>query len=180
MIGGRSAIDWEQSQGARGGIAMEPGSPPEYVVATYEEIRERFGLGGTDQARIKAKRRGWPAEPRNDPGALARIRVPWKEWDAAGRTERSPGSGADQSRTYKALEGIIAAFREERDRLLAERDRERAEAAKAREELAALAVRVAVAETQAKGLRERAEKAEARADRVEEEARRPFWRRWLG
>jgi hypothetical protein len=35
------------------------------VVATYKEIRLRFGLGDTDQARIKAKRRKWPAEPVN-------------------------------------------------------------------------------------------------------------------
>ena len=158
---------------------MQP-DPPDYVVATYEEIRARFGLGGTDQARIKAKRRRWPAEPANHPGALAQIRVPWKDWEAAGLTERSPGSSADQSRTNKALEGIAAAFREERDRLTVERDRERSEAAKAREEVAGLAVRVAVAETDAKAQRERAERAEARADRAEEEARRPFWRRWLG
>ncbi len=61
---------------------MEPEPPPEYAVATYEEIRERFRLGGTDQVRIKAKRRGWPIEPRNDPGALAHVRVPRKEWNA--------------------------------------------------------------------------------------------------
>jgi hypothetical protein len=36
------------------GTAMEQDQPVGYVVATYEEIRERFGLGGTDQARIKA------------------------------------------------------------------------------------------------------------------------------
>jgi len=159
-------------------MGSEP--PPDYVVATYEEIRVHFGLGGTDQARIKAKRRKWPAEPPNHPGAMAQIRVPRKDWDVAGETDRSPGSGADQFRTYKGLEGITAAFREERDRLLAERDRERADAAKAREELAALTTRAAVAETEARGLRERAERAEARADRAEAEARRPFWRRWLG
>jgi hypothetical protein len=144
----------------------------EYVVATYEEIRERFGLGGTDQARIKAKRRKWPLEPRNDPGALARVRVPQKEWDGAGQADRSP----DQSRSFKALEGITTAFREERDRLVAERDAARVgegmareEAEKAREEAKVLAVRAAAAETDAKAQRERAERAE-----------RPFWRRWLG
>ena len=158
---------------------MEPEPPPDYVVATYEEIRAHFGLGGTDQARIKAKRRRWPAEPANHPGALAQIRVPRKDWDVAGQADRSPRNGSDQSRTNKGLEVTTAAFREERDRLLAERDRERAEAAKAREELAGLAVRVAVAETQAEALRERAERAEARADRAEEEARRPWWRKML-
>jgi len=151
---------------------MEQEPPTEFVVATYEEIRERFGLGGTDQARIKAKRRKWPLEPRNDPGALARVRVPKREWDGALQNERSP----DQFRPSKALEGIAAAFREERDRLIAERDaaragegRAREEAAKTREEATALAVRAAAAETDAKAQRERAERAE-----------RPFWRRWLG
>ena len=45
----------------------------------------------------------------------------------------------------------------------------RAGEAKAREELADLAVRVAAAESEARGLRE-----------ALTEARRPFWRRWLG
>lgn len=159
---------------------MEPEPPPDYVVATYEEIRAHWELGGTDQARIKAKRRKWPAEPPNHPGALAQIRVPRPDWEAAGKADRSVGIAPDQSKTAKGLEAITATFQEERDRLLAERDRERADAAKAREELAGLAVRVAVAETEARALRERAERAEARADRAEEEARRPFWRRWLG
>jgi hypothetical protein len=86
---------------------MEPDSLPDYVVATYEEILARFGLGGTDQARIKAKRRKWPAEPPNHPGA-------------AGQRE-------------------------------------------------AAKVAAAAAEGEAKGLR-----------LALEEARRPFWRRWLG
>ena len=86
----------------------------------------------------------------------------------------------DESRTIKALEGETAALREalarERERAdKAERERE-----EARDEAKALAVRAAVAETEAKGLRERAERAETRADRAEAEARRPFWRRWLG
>jgi hypothetical protein len=46
---------------------MEQVGSAEYVVATYEEIRLRFGLGGADQARIKAKRHRWPAEPPNHP-----------------------------------------------------------------------------------------------------------------
>jgi hypothetical protein len=53
-------------------------------------------------------------------------------------------------------------------RLDEERERTAAETAKLREETAGLVVRVAVAETEAKGLRE-----------ALEEARRPFWRRWL-
>jgi hypothetical protein len=81
---------------------MEPDQQPvetsDHVVATYEEIRLRFGLGGTDQARIKAKRRKWPAEPRNHPGAIARIRVPRAEWDSAvAEIEGKRSRGSDPS-----------------------------------------------------------------------------------
>jgi hypothetical protein len=162
---------------------MEPDSPPDYVVATYEEIRARFGLGGTDQARIKAKRRKWPAEPPNHPGALAQIRVPQKDWDAAGQTERSLGGPAEQSRTTKTLEGITAAFREERDRLLAERDRERerADKAEARADRAEAERDAARAEREAAKVAAASAEGEAKGLRLAlEEARRPFWRRWLG
>jgi hypothetical protein len=162
---------------------QQPDAATAYVVATYEEIRLRFGLGGTDQARIKAKRRKWLAEPLNHPGAVARIRVPQKEWDAAEAEidrARSRGIAPDHSLGIKALEDAATAFREERDRLVTERDLARDEASKAREAVSALSVRVAVAETEAKALRDRAEKAEVRADRAETDARRPFWRRWIG
>src|SRR4051794_15403336 len=134
MLGALPGIDprerRERSLGSEG--AMDPDQQPEeasdYVVATYEEIRLRFGLGGTDQARIKAKRRKWPAEPRNHPGAIARIRVPRDEWDSAAAEiegERSRGSDPsdpDQSRRFKILDSVLTTFREERDRLLIERD----------------------------------------------------------
>lgn len=158
---------------------MEQEPPAEFVVATYEDIRERFGLGGTDQARIKAKRRKWPLEPRNDPGALARVRVPKAEWDGAGQNERSP----DQSRPFKALEGIAGAFREERDRLVAERDAARAGEGKAREEATAERARAAQAEREREAAKVAAASAEGEAKGLRlalEEARRPFWRRWIG
>jgi hypothetical protein len=82
---------------------MEPDSLPDYVVATYEEIRARFGLGGTDQARIKAKRRKWPAEPPNHPGALAQIRLPRKDWDAAGQREAAKVAAAAAEGEAKGL-----------------------------------------------------------------------------
>ena len=165
---------------------MEPDQQPDeasdYVVATYEEIRLRFGLGGTDQARIKAKRRKWLAEPRNHPGAIARIRVPRGEWDSAAAEiegERSRGSDPsdpDQSRRFKILDSALAAFREERDRLLIERDVaiERAQTVERRLEqirtgYEAARIAAARAEEKAEGLR-----------LALEEARRPFWRRWIG
>ncbi len=155
---------------------MDPDQTPAgYVVATYEEIRERWRLGSTDAARIKAKRRKWLHEPPNHPGAVARIRVPQEDWNAAERWERSPGSDSEQSRSFKGLASVAAIFREERDRLQAERDRvviERdavqAEVTKLREEREEARVRAAQAEAEARGLRE-----------ALTEARRPFWRRWL-
>jgi hypothetical protein len=163
---------------------MEPDQEPEYVIATYEEIRLRFGLGGTDQARIKAKRRKWEAEPRNNPGAVARIRVPRKEWDAApDDREGSRGAipfGPDQSQAIRRLEDAVTTFREERDRLLSERDRALDRVAEAERRLEVERARAAV---EAGELREQREEARIRAARAEaalEELRRPFWRRWFG
>lgn len=151
-------------------------APTDYVVATYEEIRLRFGLGSTDAARIKSKRRKWLPEPPNHPGAVARIRVPRGDWEGADQGDRSPGIDSDRSRSLKGLETVAAIFREERDRLQAERDRlaterdaAQAEAAKLREEREEARIRAAQAESEAKGLRE-----------ALAEARRPFWRRWIG
>ena len=106
---------------------MEPDPALPYVVATYDEIRLRFRLGGTDQARIKAKRRKWEAEPRNHPSDLALIRVPRKEWDAASalagprRANPDDPQGAiphdpDQSSNFKLLADAVAVLREERER----------------------------------------------------------------
>ena len=74
------------------------------------------------------------------------------------------------------LEGIAAGFREERDRLMAERDAawaevvaERARTAQAEREREEARIRAAMAEAAGKGSRE-----------ALAEARRPFWRRWIG
>jgi hypothetical protein len=176
---------------------MEPDQQPvetsDYVVATYEEIRLRFGLGGTDQARIKAKRRKWLAEPRNHPGAIARIRVPRAEWDSAvaeiegERSRGSDPSDPDQSRRFKILDGALAAFREERDRLLLERDAatERARAVEHRleEERLQFVARIEEIRTGYEAARIEAARAEEKVEGLRlalEEARRPFWRRWIG
>ena len=153
----------------------EASPTPDYVVATYDEIRGRFGLGSTDAARIKAKRRKWPSE-QNHPGAMARIRVPREEWDAGPGDRRSPGNESERSRSIKALEDAIAALGEDRarlqtehNRLIGERDQARSEAARMREEREEARIRAAQAESEAKGLRE-----------ALAEARKPFWRRWMG
>jgi hypothetical protein len=178
------------------GEQMEEGEQADYVVATYDEIRMRFSLGGTDHARIKAKRRKWAMEPRNNPGSLARIRVPRAEWDAVEakarsrgtapeeRGDRPPGTappGAEQSRKINPLEGLIAAFREEQGQLRGDLAETKAAAEKAQAELVAERIRAtkaegerdaarimaALAEGEVRTWRDKLEAAEARADRLE-------------
>jgi hypothetical protein len=149
---------------------MQPENAPEFVVATYEEIRARFGLGGTDQARIKAKRRKWEVEARNNPGAMARVRVPRMEWDATPiDRDRSPGTvipfAPDQSRSFKPLADAVAAFREVEAQLRAERDAARAERGAAQAEAAAQRSRAERAEGAEGVLRESLTRAETRAAR---------------
>ena len=93
------------------------------------------------------------------------------------------GSATDQSRTSKGLEGIAAALREERDRLLAERDGERVEAAELRRRVERAEGERDSARAEREAARVAAASAEGRAEGLRlalEEARRPFWRRWLG
>jgi hypothetical protein len=162
-------------------------APSPFVIATYEEIRLRFGLGGTDQARIKAKRRGWEPEPPNHPGAITRIRVPRTAWEEASECDRSApidqerSRGTDQKRRpNKDMGGVLAAFREEIDRLRTERD----EAGRRLEE-ERLRASARLEELRAEGEAARIQAAEAKATAeglrlALEEARRPFWRRWIG
>jgi hypothetical protein len=93
-----------------------------------------------------------------------------RERDAE-RTERVAAQAeASALRAERDAAHSEAATREEEvERLISERAHGEAEAAKLREEAAGLATRAAVAETEAKGLRE-----------ALAEARRPFWRRWIG
>jgi hypothetical protein len=157
---------------------MEQAEPTDYVVATYDEIRLRFGLGGTDQARMKAKRRKWPAEPRNHPGAVARIRVPREDWDAVIDGDRSRGTvppDPDQSHKNNPLIDAAAAFREVEARLRAELDAARArgdlaEATVARQmaELVAQAERMGRAEAEAAAAREAVARELRQAEQAEE------------
>jgi len=177
---------------------MEQGEPADYVVATYDEIRMRFGLGGTDHARIKAKRRKWVSEPRNNPGSLARIRIPRAEWDSVDVRERSSGTvppdhgerplgtvppAAEQSRQVNPLAGLVAAFREEQEQLRGDLAEAKALAEKVQAELAAERARTIQAEREREEARVKAAVAEGEAKALREslaEARRPFWRRWIG
>jgi hypothetical protein len=60
----------------------------EHVVATYREIAAHFGLKGPVQARVKAKRAGWKAEPQNHPADPLRIRVPRDAWNGGVSEQR--------------------------------------------------------------------------------------------
>ncbi len=53
----------------------------DFVIATYREIADRFGLGSPDAARVRAKRSGWEREPTNHPLDPARVRVPLSAWE---------------------------------------------------------------------------------------------------
>lgn len=149
---------------------------PDYIPATYAEIQAHFGLGSTDAARMKAKRRRWHQEPPNRHGGLSIVRVPRDEWTLPEQPERSPIVHRERSPQPNSLKPILEIVREERDRLLderdrliAERDRAQADAATLRQEREEARVRAAQAEGEARALRE-----------ALEDARRPFWRRWIG
>jgi hypothetical protein len=61
-----------------------------HIIATYREIATHFGLKGVVQARVKAKRAGWEAEPQNHPADALRLRVPRKAWDARFQAHAEP------------------------------------------------------------------------------------------
>lgn len=123
---------------------MAAGEDEPFVLADYEQVCERFGLGSRDHARMRAKRRGWPDEPKNHPGAQTMVRVPREEWDAAEQAHRSPRTvrivpGAQEQFDTNRLADVLAVFREEREAwavregvLRQERDRATAEAAEQR------------------------------------------------
>jgi hypothetical protein len=131
----------------------------EHIVATYREIAAHFGLKGVVQARVKAKRAGWKAEPQNHPADPLRIRVPQAVWNVGARgnvvslprPSREPRNPPSPTLGFKdeiggiikgfeaaldtlrqqqtALEGQLARERERADRSERERDAARAELA---------------------------------------------------
>jgi hypothetical protein len=126
----------------------EPSEMGDFVLATYREIAQRFGLGGTNAARTKAKRARWEADIPNHPADALRIRVPRDAWEHVGETlprtlrkrghskARDAPSQVDESQHIKALEAHIATLHErlaETERRLA-REVERADAADAQAE----------------------------------------------
>lgn len=158
--------------------------PPDYVVATYREIAEHFGLKGPDQARTKAKRAAWTAEPQNHPADTLHIRVPRNVWDGASharerglslssfptseRVERASQVPSEIPHLVRAFEGQAALLREERDRERRLGDEARAEAVQQRE-------RAGRAEAERDAERAARERAEVRAERAERAERGFDW-----
>ncbi len=157
-------------------------------------LTEASGLTGlsVDALRKRIERKSLRGSRSNEDGQW-RVWLTSKDVEMAksGRSLDKSGQDADgptdESRTIKALEAEAAALRDALDR-----ERERADRAEAK------------AETESATLREQVESERARAGRAEaereaakvaaasaegeakglrlalEEARRPFWRRWLG
>lgn len=131
--------------------AMAERGDPGHVVATYREIAVRFGLGGVNAARTKAKRAGWTEEPTNHPAETKRIRVPRGAWDQAGRAppitspESAPSRPGREGLSRTTETGAIAAVHVALDLLRGQLERERArgDAAVARAERSRDAVLIA-------------------------------------
>jgi hypothetical protein len=134
-----------------------------HIVATYREIAAHFGLKGVVQARVKAKRAGWPAEPQNHPADPLHIRVPRDIWNAGSRREVEPlsreprnprnpsppipGIKDEIGGIIKGFEAALDTLRQQQTTLQGQLDRERDRADRA--------------EAQAAAERERAERASA-------------------
>jgi hypothetical protein len=155
--------------------------PP--VPLTYRELAARLGLGSADAARVKAKRRGWPVQPGNHPGAQALVLVPAAV--LAGGPERSPGSVRGSAppapdprdALVDELRRQVERERDRADRADAERLTERDRAAALVERLDAEHAARRAVEVEAERLRGRLADAEGR---LADLAGRPWWARLLG
>jgi hypothetical protein len=101
--------------------------------------------------------------------------------------EPGPAAGPDgdgrpdeRERTIEALKGEAAALREALNRERGRADQAAVTEAAARSELATERTRSAVAEAKLAAADTALAREQDRADRAEAEARRPFWRRWMG
>jgi Sec-independent protein translocase protein TatA len=150
----------------------------EHVIATYREIAAHFGLKGTVQARVKAKRAGWDAEPQNHPADPLRIRVPRDAWNRGvhGRVSRLPrptllprNPSPPTPDLKDEIGGIIKGFETALDTLRQQLDRERERAERAEAEREVARIGRAAAEAEVRVVREQAQ--QAQTDRAEATAR---------
>src|SRR3954464_8571067 len=84
------------AEGEQYGPAIEP----DRVLATYQHVRERWGLKNSDTARMKAKRVGWAQLPKNSPGEVTRLIIPRDQWDAVRDQSRGTGANAPGEHTH--------------------------------------------------------------------------------
>jgi hypothetical protein len=149
---------------------------PAELWLSYPELAERLGISA-DGARVRAKRAGWPVQTGND--GRAKVRVPVADLPEHGpnKPEQGPSSVADIRRLFAERTAELKAELHEA-RQQAEQWRTAAEQARADAE-------------RERGMRtlirEQLEREVARADRLEAEllrlneaARRPWWRKLLG
>jgi hypothetical protein len=171
-------------------------SEPDARWLSYDEIADMRGIDRASAIRM-VRRRKWSKQDAND--GTTRVAVPGAFFRAK-RTKASspgtiaagppqvvrgmpPGNDNDNAPTIKALSDHVRTLSEQlalaqkgvvdRDQAIAERDRVAVE----REE------RLQVARDQAAAERTRAAVAEAKLEETKAalvEARRPFWRRWIG
>jgi DNA repair exonuclease SbcCD ATPase subunit len=133
----------------------------DYIIATYREIAAHFGLKGPVQARVKAKRAGWPAEPQNHPADALRIRVPRDAWNAGlrqgmeslPRPVRNPLSHIHIPDPKNEIRGIIKGFETALETLQQQLERERERADRAEAELVAQRSRADQAEGELDGVK---------------------------
>jgi hypothetical protein len=148
------------------------------LVLTYKALGDRLGIS-PDSARTKAKRRGWRVILDNQ--GLARVHVPPSELpdeppERPARTEHDGGAAEGERGVLGVLSAELARALED-----ARGAHARADAAHASE----VEIRVTLARTEAE--RDAAREALAREReliieirRELADARRPWWRRWMG
>ena len=158
---------------------------------TYQQAGDALGMSA-EAARQRARRLGWRTQPGNEGRALVLVpdgmevrprrppvqppgQPPVQTAEAAElvelreRAARAEGESATLREQVESERGRAGRAEAERDAARAEASAERARAAQAEREREEARIRAAAAEGEAKGLRE-----------ALAEARRPFWRRWLG
>ena len=140
------------------------GVNPESVARRMRRGNWARGKGNDGRPRVAVPVSALPALP------IVRDIVPDGAPDIADSVSDNVRDNADiESRTIKALEDEAATLRSALDREQERADGAEARAVQAEREREEARIRAAAAEGEAKGLR-----------LALEEARRPFWRRWLG
>jgi hypothetical protein len=153
------------------------------------EAAMRTGLS-VDALRKRIRRGSLETVKGND--GLVRVRLTAADMDSLRLADGQPATSLDDGsgQTIKALEAAAAALHERAAKAEAERDGARAEAAAERARADRAEAEREVARAEAARERDRAENALIRGASAEgeakglrealAEARRPFWRRWIG